>query len=49
MAEEQVDLEAEHDAEEEGHGKGELFLMAIFMVLLIVAWLYTYSLLLGRS
>jgi hypothetical protein len=54
MAEEQADLQADHDAEEEGaeeegHGKGALFLMAIFMILLIVAWLYTYQILLRRA
>ncbi len=47
MAEEQADLQAD-DTEEEGHGKGALFLMAIFMILLIVAWLYTYQILLRR-
>jgi hypothetical protein len=49
MAEEQADLTADHDAEEEGHGKGALFLMVIFMILLIVAWLYTYQILLRRA
>ena len=47
MAEEHVDIEAEPDAGE-GHGKGALFLMVIFMILLVVAWLYAYQILLRR-
>ena len=47
MAEERVDTQTESDAEE-GHGKGALFLMVIFMILLIVAWLYAYQILLRR-
>ena len=47
MAEEHLDTQAEPDAEE-GHGKGALFLMVIFMILLIVAWLYAYQILLRR-
>jgi len=47
MADEQTDLEAEYEAEPE-HGKGALFLMTIFMILLIGTWFYTYSILLAR-
>lgn len=47
MAEEHVEIQAEPDTEE-GHGKGALFLMVIFMILLVVAWLYAYQILLRR-
>lgn len=48
MAEEQTDRTAEHE-EDEGHGMGALFLMAIFMILLVATWFYTYSILLSRG
>jgi hypothetical protein len=47
MAEEHADTQTESDAEED-HGKGALFLMVIFMILLVVAWLYAYQILLRR-
>lgn len=48
MAEEQTDPAAEQE-EHEGHGMGALFLMAIFMILLVATWFYTYTILLARG
>lgn len=48
MADEKSDAEADYEAEPE-HGKIALFLMAIFMILLVGTWFYTYSILLARG
>lgn len=37
------------ETEEPDHPKGTLFLMVIFLLVLIVAWFYTYTILLDRA
>lgn len=37
------------EIEEPDHPKGTLFLMVIFLLVLIVAWFYTYTILLDRA
>ena len=37
------------DVEEPEHPKGTLFLMVVFLLILIVSWFYTYTILLDRA
>lgn len=43
------DAPVTEEIEEPDHPKGTLFLMVIFLLVLIFAWFYTYSILLDRA
>jgi hypothetical protein len=43
------DTPVAHEAEEEHQPKGTIFMMAIFLLLIIGMWVWTYAILLERG